>query len=274
MKQMKHWMLAAVVALSGAGMITACSSDDDETTQPKPERSFSEKIVGKWINVTDNENPVPTNEKRVLTILSSTNALFSISLNDPLTAGWYSHQECDLTITGRKVAFSYEENGMNFNCEYVARTVSDNAMDVDYTFSATSGERVIAQTDGTQRLQRISDDHSQAIVGVWEGESTGDEGSAYDDGQRHRWEYKADGTYTYYTLNDGEWEPLQSEYNTYFVDGLLLCTRWKNVGEDEHREWWEIESIQNGVMKWTALRKRADGTTYTATFEMEKVTDQ
>lgn len=32
--------------------------------------------------------------------------------------------------------------------------------------------------------------------------------------------------------------------------------------------WWEIESIKDGVMKWTALRMREDGTTYTATFSM------
>jgi len=38
-----------------------------------------------------------------------------------------------------------------------------------------------------------------------------------------------------------------------------------------HREWWEIESIEDGVMKWKALRQKEDGTTYTATFEMKKI---
>ena len=58
----------------------------------------------------------------------------------------------------------------------------------------------------------------------------------------------------------------------YFVDGSLLCTRWKNVGSDiENRESWEIASIQNGKMEWTALRQKADGTTYTATFSMTRV---
>lgn len=32
-----------------------------------------------------------------------------------------------------------------------------------------------------------------------------------------------------------------------------------------------IASISGGVMNWTALRKRTDGTTYTATFQMTKV---
>ena len=47
-------------------------------------------------------------------------------------------------------------------------------------------------------------------------------------------------------------------------------TELQASGESENREWWEI-IIENGVMKWTALRKKDDGTTYTATFEMTKV---
>ena len=54
--------------------------------------------------------------------------------------------------------------------------------------------------------------------------------------------------------------------------GNLLCSRWINAGT-ELREWWEIESIENGVMKWKALRQKVDGSTYTATFEMKKVTE-
>ncbi|MCR4810441.1 MAG: hypothetical protein K5896_11375 [Prevotella sp.] len=66
--------------------------------------------------------------------------------------------------------------------------------------------------------------------------------------------------------------PSANTLNEYFVAGRLLCSRWINDGK-ELREWWEIESIENGVMKWTALRQNADGTTYTATFEMKKVTE-
>ena len=58
----------------------------------------------------------------------------------------------------------------------------------------------------------------------------------------------------------------------YFVDGTLLCMRWKNAGDDtEKRERWEIASVENGKMKWTALRQKEDGSTYTTTFEMTKV---
>ena len=110
------------------------------------------------------------------------------------------------------------------------------------------------------------------IVGLWEGRSTG-EHSEFDDGENHRWEYFSDGTFHYYEKVNGEWQQSKDEFADYFVDGVLLCTRWKNVGENTvvNREWWEIASINEGVMKWTALRQREDGSTYITTFEMKEI---
>ena len=68
----------------------------------------------------------------------------------------------------------------------------------------------------------------------------------------------------------GEWVPSANTLNEYFVNGTLLCTRWID-NDQEHREWWEVASLKNGVMKWKALRQKDDGTTYNATFEMKKV---
>ena len=70
-----------------------------------------------------------------------------------------------------------------------------------------------------------------------------------------------------------EWQLFDDEFSDYFVDGILLCTRWKNSGEGtvENREWWEITSIEDGVMKWKGLRADEDGTTHIATFELTQV---
>ena len=54
------------------------------------------------------------------------------------------------------------------------------------------------------------------------------------------------------------------------VSGWKSPISWQTISL---REWWEIESIKDGVMKGTALRMREDGTTYTATFQMTKVKD-
>ena len=69
---------------------------------------------------------------------------------------------------------------------------------------------------------------------------------------------------------EGEWVPSGDEISEYFVDGTLLCTRWGN-NEQENREWWEIASIKDGVMKWKALRENEDGTTFEQIMDWEKV---
>lgn len=49
------------------------------------------------------------------------------------------------------------------------------------------------------RYVKVDADYTASIVGKWQGRCTS-EGSVFDDGQEHQWEYKADGTYVYYGL--------------------------------------------------------------------------
>lgn len=39
----------------------------------------------------------------------------------------------------------------------------------------------------------------------------------------------------------------------------------------EQREWWEIASLADDQMEWTALRKRPDGTTFVQGTKWKKV---
>ena len=134
-----------------------------------------------------------------------------------------------------------------------------------------NGEMAINEVYDNERYIRINNDFEKDIIGTWEGKVTSAEDD-HTDGELHRWEYKADGTYVYYSKAGDEWVENNDVLAEYFVDGILLCTRWKQAADSEElREWWEIESIKDGVMKWTALRWREDGTAYTATFEMTKV---
>jgi hypothetical protein len=61
------------------------------------------------------------------------------------------------------------------------------------------------------------------------------------------------------------------EFQDYFVDGTLLATRWKNEGENELREWWEIKSLKGDKMQWKALRANDDGSTFQQIMDWEKV---
>lgn len=269
MKLSKLWVLAGTL-ICVASLFTACSKDDDKSNQVD---NLPEKIIGKWINVVDDGYDTPTNQKIVLTFLSSTKAQFSLSAFSPATSGWVPHQDCNVTFKGNKATVTTQAFGMLYTCEYTIHSISDKEMDVDYTQNYSLNGQVLREIHGVEHFLRMDVDYTQEILGTWEGRSTGAETSEFDDGEDHRWEYLADGTFRYYHKVNGQWQLSNDEYANYFVDGHLLCTRWKNVGEgmEEHREWWEIESLKNGMMKWKALRMREDGSTYIATFQMNKV---
>ena len=98
---------------------------------------------------------------------------------------------------------------------------------------------------------------------------TGDE--TYGDAN-HRIEYKADGTFTYYDKVGENWVPSENVDNEYNIDGDWLATRWRpTAGAGYEYEWWDINEIKDGTMKWSALREKEDGTRYTTTFTWKKV---
>ena len=117
---------------------------------------------------------------------------------------------------------------------------------------------------------KVTSDYSQDIIGLWEGvEMTGYE--TYGNAEA-RIEYKADGTYTYYNKEGEYWVPSANVDNEYNVDGDWLATRWRpEAGADYNNEWWDIDEIKDGMMKWSALREKEDGTRFNTTFTWKKV---
>ena len=238
------------------------------------EKEIVQNIIGKWITADGDGQPVVTNEKVVLDIVSTTNAYISASFNHNPAAGkaWFHMLGTDVIIDGNKMVLT-TQYGENTTAEYelTIADISASEFTAYLKFSMKVGGSVVRTKEYPVRYVKMAADYSQAILGTWEGKVTS-ENDEHTDGEMHRWEYKADGTYVYYNKVGTEWVANNDALAEYFVDGTLLCTRWKKTADSEElREWWEIESISDGVMKWTALRKKADGSTYTATFEMTKV---
>ena len=273
MKQLLNWVLAAIL-ICGASVFTSCSSNEDNPAAPvQPDLNLAEKIVGKWIVAELDGELCPTNLKATVTFESPTKAYCSLS--DVYSPAWNEEIAADVTINGNKVIITAEESehvSHVLNVNVVSMTDTDMVLSSDWIVFV-DGKEYYHEVYGQERWVRVAYDYSSDVIGMWEGRSTGSETQEFDDGENHRWEFLADGNFRYYQKVDGSWQLSGDEYANYFVDGNLLCTRWKNKGEgqEEHREWWEIESIKDGVMKWTALRMREDGTTYTATFEMTNV---
>lgn len=275
MKRMIQWVLAAIL-ICGASVFTSCSSNEDNPAAPvQPDLNLAEKIVGKWIVAELDGELCPTNLKATVTFESATKAYCSLS--DVYSPAWNEEIAADVTINGNKVIITAEESehvSHVLNVNVVSMTDTDMVLSSDWIVFV-DGKEYYHEVYGQERWVRVAYDYSSDVIGMWEGRSTGSDTQEFDDGENHRWEFLADGNFRYYQKEDGSWQLSGDEYANYFVDGNLLCTRWKNKGEgqEEHREWWEIESIEDGVMKWTALRLNEDGTTFTATFEMTKTSE-
>ena len=269
MKRLMQWVIAAAL-ICGASVFTSCTKQDNPVN---PADNLAEKIIGKWITADKNGQPMLTNEKRVVTFVSATKAYMSASFTHiPVSTQWLDQIEADVVISDNKVTLTmHPEERVTVVDEYTVLAIDATGFTANLKVTTTLNGELSYEHESIIRLTKVNRDYSEAILGTWEGHVTNSEGSVYDDGETHRWEYKADGTYVYYVKDGDDWVPYKGNtLNEYFVDGVLLCTRWID-NDVENREWWEIASIKDGVMKWKALRPKEDGSTYTATFEMRKV---
>ena len=260
-------MVLAATVICGACLFTSCKKDEDNN-----DLKLEEKIIGKWIAAERNGQPTLTNKKNVYTFVSPTKAIVSISRNSETVEGskWIDHTDADVAIDGNKVTVtSHPDEHTTAVDEYIITAINDTEFTAGLKLTVTVNGNVVLNHEHIVRFEKVTADYSAAILGTWQGHCTS-EGSVFDDGEEHRWEYRADGSYVYYAKDGDNWVPYEGNtLNEYFVDGTLLCTRWIDNGQ-ENREWWEI-SIDGSQMHWTALRQNPDGTTFTATFEMSKV---
>ena len=241
-------------------------------TWKKIDLKLSEKIIGKWISEEFDGHPAPTNFKTIYTFVSTTKADVSTSFTMLPETGtyWNDKLETDVVINGNKITLTNRPNGhVTVVEELIVNDIDGSKFTANHKVKYTVDGNLIISNEDNVCFTKVANDYRDAIVGTWEGRCT-NEGSVFDDGQEHRWQYNADGTYVYYVKDGDSWVPYATNtLNEYFVDGTLLCTRWIDNGV-ENREWWEI-TIADGKMNWTALRENSDGTTFTATFEMERV---
>ena len=267
-KKLFYFVIAAALICS-ASVFTSCTSDNDDNPAT-PDLNLSEKIIGKWMVAERDGETALTNQKTVVTFLSATKGFVSLSRADYDNHRWLNGNECDVKIEGNIVTqICHPQEGVTVTVEMNIKSINEKEMLADRKLTQTIDGKDIVTNVYMQKFVRVTADYSAAILGTWEGHVTSEQ-DTYGDGLLHRWEYKADGTYVYYIKDGDNWVPSANTLNEYFVAGRLLCTRWINAGT-ELREWWEIESIEDGVMKWKALRQDTDGNTFTSTFEMTKV---
>ena len=229
-------------------------------------------IRGKWMNFEVNGVPSLTNEKSVLTILTFNKGAISASLyGDPgMETVWNELEDVDVTIKDNVVSLiSQPKPALALRVEMFITSINDQEMHADVTLYMTENGTEVNTGTAHVHYEKVKERFNREIRGLWEGRRTAGGTTEY-----HRWEYLGDGHYNFYLkTGEGQRVMMEDQFSEYFVDGRLLCTRWKNAGEGtvENREWREIRSIENDTMIWTALRQNELGEQYVESFAMNKV---
>ena len=271
-KKLFYFVIAAALICS-TSVFTSCTASDNPAQPAEPDLNVAEKIIGKWITAESDGKAIPTNDKVFYDFVSTTKAYVSLSFQERKWAPWNDREEALVDIVGNHVTLTQSRGaGKTVVVELDVQVLTNSTMVAKRTVTLRQDGGLVSSEEDIIRCEKLDVDYSADIIGMWEGRMTSEQ-SVYGDVEDHRWEYMTDGTFNFFRKVDDQWQISDDDFSDYFVVGNLLCTRWKNAGEgnEENREWWEIESIENGVMKWKALRQKEDGTTYTATFEMTKV---
>jgi len=273
-KHLFHVLLTSVMLAATAGLTAACTSNDDNPATPSgpSESVIKEKILGKWKRVKEDGEERVTNNRVVLTYFADGKMTYSRSSYSDYWTGykWYNENPFTYVVSGNVVTREgVEENGRVRKTFEEVAVLSDSEMKLICTGYLMDGQSYSRYK--VNEFKRVAVDYSEDIIGTWEGvEMTGDETYGNADA---RIAYLPDGTYRYYQKNDrGEWElKAGQEVSEYNVDGDWLATRWQEKGGEMNYEWWDIDEIKDGQMKWSALREREDGTRFKTTFTWRKV---
>ena len=272
-----------ITAMGASGMVWTALREKADGTQYTaafsmnkinvPTQAEIEKaIIGKWITAETDGKDIPTNEKIVFDIVSPTEAFVSLSIQDRNAEGtpWSDREAVNIEINGNDVILSHSaESGMVITVDLQIEAISDATLIARRTVTMRQDGGLVKSEENMVRYEKMNVDYSEAICGMWEGRKVSGGTTEY-----HRWEYFEDGSFNFYIkVGEDQWTKVQDDYSDYFVEGRLLCTRWKNAGEgtQENREWWEIRSIENDAMIWTALRQNEQGEEYVESFVMTRV---
>lgn len=245
-------VLATIVMVCSMFSLISCCEEDEVTAQ---DIAIQKGIVGKWKTYSIDGELGITDKKGVVTYCN----------DGTFTSTTFSKKKWECSNN-----YKYYLNGGSYiavSNNYTARAViAINEDEIVYSdFNNSEGFHCQSMVS-----HKITADFSQEIVGLWEGvEMTGESTHGTSD---HRWEYRADGTYTYYTKDaDGNWvADASNSDNEYYVDGDFLGTRWIRDGK-ENREWWDIEKCNDREMIWSALRKGSNGKVFSTKMKMVRI---
>ena len=260
---MKRILKLAVFGIAAIAALSSCSKNEDVPSQ----KDIETKIIGKWKYIALDGKEDLTNNRTIRTFVNNNTLTQSTSMYLNGIYVWFNKAPFRYEVKGNELSATSDKTQAKFFSKIIS---IDESMLCENLYKRITfdGKEIINDFNAT--FCKVTADYSQDIIGMWEGvEMTGEE--TYGDAN-HRIYYKEDGTYTYYDKVGDSWVPSKNAGNEYNVDGDWLATRWQPTeGADYEYEWWDIDEIKDGTMKWSALREKEDGTRYTTTFTWKKI---
>lgn len=231
----------------------------DKNRIPTEDR-IRQMLIGKWRSHSTNGVPMVTDEMKICTF-SNESTYYSTESRPPL---WHNKFKWKYEVRGTAIYYEKDEDA-DIYVESV-HVIGEDRLVTANTFWKHHPEQT--SSDKVEYI-RITRDYSKGIIGLWEGVSLEGE-QTYGDAN-HRFDYRKDGTFTYFVLDDNnEWTPGSNTRNEYIADGDYLATRWFDQGA-EYREWWLIEECSDTEMTWSAIRQREDGTRFNTRMKLKRI---
>ncbi|MCF0219976.1 MAG: hypothetical protein HUK14_09360 [Muribaculaceae bacterium] len=259
MKTIKKMAIMALALTAAATTLSSCSKDKDEELN---EAYIKKNIVGKWKIVSNNYGEVLTNNRRVNSYAANGKMFISQARKRDGVFYWDDNKEADYSVSGTTLTQSFNYTSTDPD-KFTVTKLSKGEMGLKYVTPRDEGKL----TNMTMKL--VTADYTKQLQGLWEGVAM--TGVDQYDAANYRIDFKANGKYDYYRKEDSKWV-IQNENCDYILDGDWLATRWQDGSQTGFScESWDIVSCSDTELKLTALREKADGNRYTATFTAKRV---
>lgn len=262
-------MKKVLFAMASIAMMVSMMGCEPREKGPSQQEILT-NIMGTWKLSAKDGKECPTDEKFVITYNNDGTRLSSASMYFSTIDKyvWSVKQLGYYFVSDNELVEYNKQNSVHF----AVNRINGQEMVLTENKAIMDGKEYLLNEKQTYTKCQSVTDYSTAIIGVWKGiEMTGD--STHGDAN-HRWEYKTDGTYTYYSYDEqAGWVPSDNKMNEYNIHGDWLATRWTESNDVTNYEWWDVACITADTMKWEALRKNNDGTTFRTTFTLARIKD-
>lgn len=265
---MKNRLLFGLLGCISLGGVVSCHEQKEEVEKPVPiQLEVEEKLAGKWEVATVDEIPVLTNEKSVVTYEEGWKSFRSLS-DKKMSTDWLVKSAFTCGIYGNDITEKMDGK-ISDTIKFVTTVDKITYSEINATIRRTYNHG--SEDSHRYVLRKIKDDFSTDIIGLWEGKAAL---PGFPDSSVHRWEYRLDGTFSYYdrdTVAD-TWVLNKDQITSYNVDGKWLAMRRITADSLEIRECWDI-SVEDDKMYWSALREDIYGRKYDDKQQLNRVVE-